>query len=221
MQSVGELILYKNNQLIAVNKPAGVASQPDGSDEKSMLGLAEIYCKHPLQLIHRLDRPASGVLLFAKSKPAVAVMHKQFADRKVRKTYLALVQQLPDETEATLTHFLDFDNKKNKAFVTGTGQGKEASLSYKVLSSSDRYHLLQIDLHTGRQHQIRVQMADLGSPIRGDVKYGFRRGNKDRSIQLHALDLRFFHPVTGKEERVYAPVPDLPVWAPFKNVIPQ
>jgi 23S rRNA pseudouridine1911/1915/1917 synthase len=218
---IGDIVLYKNNQLIAFNKPSGITSQTDGSADKSLDELASIFCGHPVQVVHRLDRPASGAILYAKNKTAVATMHEQFADREVEKTYYAIVMKAPEIPAATLTNYLEFNLKVNKAFITEDKEkGKEAILSYETVGHSDRYTLLKVKLHTGRQHQIRVQLAAIGSPIRGDVKYGFRRGNKDRSIQLHSFELKFKHPVSGQMERIIAPVPDEPVWKAFEKFIP-
>jgi len=220
IENIGDHVIYNNNQLIAVNKPCGIASQPDTSGEKSMIDLAEIYCKHKLFLVHRLDQPASGVLLFAKNKKAVADLHRQFKERTVEKIYWALVSDKPNPEEGSLENYLDFNRKSNKAFVTEEPEGKLAQMSYKLAASSENYHLLEIQLLTGRQHQIRIQLAHVGNPIRGDDKYGFKRGNKDRSIQLHARTLKFKHPVTGKDEHLIAPPPDLPIWNAFLEMMP-
>jgi 23S rRNA pseudouridine1911/1915/1917 synthase len=213
--SISELVIYNNNQLIAANKPSGIPSQPDTTGDKSLQGLMEIYCKHPVYLVHRLDRPASGVMLFAKNKDAVANLHKQFLEHKVQKTYYAIVGHLPETTEGPIEHYLRFNTRKNKAFVCSPEEGKLAQLSYEWVTSSDRYHLLRIKLITGRQHQIRAQLAAIGSPIRGDDKYGFKRGNQDRSIDLHAHTLEFAHPVNDNIEKITAPFPDTPLWNAF------
>ena len=213
--NIGDCIIYNNNQLIAVNKPAGIASQPEPSGEKSMLDLLEIYCKHKLYVVHRLDRPASGILLFAKNKQAVARLHEQFKMRHVAKTYLAVVGQKPAHEHGELRHFLKYDTKKKKTFVVEPITGQEATLQYRWVDSSEKLFLLEVDLQTGRQHQIRAQLAAVGLPIRGDDKYGFKRGNKDRSIQLHAWKLSFKHPISEQEVHLVAPLPLLPVWDAF------
>lgn len=215
---IGDHILYNNNQLIAVNKPAGAATQPDGSADKSMQELVEIYCKHPVQIIHRLDRPASGVLLFAKNKRAVAHLHKQFADRKVKKVYWAVVEQKPDPTSGELKDDLIFNKNVNKAFTSDDDEkSKSAELSYQLVAESDRYFLLEVALKTGRQHQIRAQLSGINCPIKGDVKYGARRSNKDRSIHLHARQLEFQHPINGKIEHLEAPAPQEVLWQYFEK----
>lgn len=215
--NIGDLVLYKNNQLIAFNKPVGVPVQHDSNDNKSLITLAEIYCKSPVHLIHRLDQPASGVILFAKNKKALANLNAQFQQRLIRKTYLAIVKNKPKENEATLIHYLRKNGQQNvsHAFDGEQAGAKRAELSYCLIGSSEHYHLLEIKLITGRHHQIRAQLAAIGSPIRGDNKYGFKRGNPDRSIQLHAWKIAFRHPVTKEEVELKAPLPDEKIWNVF------
>ncbi len=215
---IAELVLYKSNQLIAFNKPAGIPVQQDKTDDKSLLDLAEIYTKHPLQLIHRLDRPATGVVLFAKNKKALAHLNAQFSARRVGKTYLAVVPRGPLEAEGQLIHFLKKDarNNRSRAYETPAPGSKESRLTYRVLSQIDHYQLLRIELETGRHHQIRAQLAAISFPVKGDVKYGARRGNPDRSIHLHAWQLSFDHPVSGERLHIEAPLPDDPVWRAFE-----
>jgi len=214
-------VLIKNNQFIAFNKPPGIAVQPDKTGDPTFLDQAETYCKHPLQVVHRIDRPVSGIILFAKSKAAMTALSRQFQARTVGKEYLAIVQQLPQEPEATLVHFLRKQSGKNTvmAFVSDSPGAERAELHYRVLASSDRYHLLHIQLLTGRHHQIRSQLAAIGCPIKGDVKYGFRRNNPDRSIQLHAWRLAFDHPVSGNRIQLEATLPDDAVWRAFEAVL--
>lgn len=215
---IGKLVLYKNNQLIALNKPAGVGVQPDKTEEKALVDIAEIYTKSTLHMIHRLDRPASGVILFAKNKKALAALNQQFKDRAIEKVYLAVVKQAPTPAEGTLEHYTYKDARKNKSIAKEEPgkNSKRAELSYRTIGQSDNYTLLEVKLLTGRHHQIRAQLAAIGSPIKGDVKYGARRGNKDRSIQLHAWKLRFQHPVSGDMETLTAPVPEEPIWQAFE-----
>jgi len=218
--SISEYILYKNNQVIALNKPVAIAVQGDQSEDKALIDLAEIYCQHRLHLIHRLDRPASGLVLFAKNKRALAHLNLQFQNREVQKTYLAVVKNQPPKPEDTLTHFLRKQHQKNRSSLVkekSTG-AKKASLKYKVIDKIDNYFLLEVDLITGRHHQIRAQLAAIDCPIKGDVKYGFRRGNRDRSIHLHAWKLRFQHPGNGEEVLLEAPVPEDSVWSAFKTL---
>lgn len=221
MNNIGDLVLYKNNQLIALNKPAGVSVQPDKSNDKSLIDLAEIYTSAKLHLIHRIDRPASGVVLFAKSKKGLANLNEQVRERQIKKTYLAVVAQAPEAQEGELVHFLRKNGKTNRseAYDTENPNTKKAILRYRLLGSSERFHLLEIDLLTGRHHQIRAQLGAIGSPIRGDDKYGFRRGNRDRSIQLHAWKMAFRHPVSGEEVVLQADPPDSPVWNAFAEYL--
>lgn len=220
-ENIGDWVIYKNNQLIAFNKPAGIPAQADKTGDKALIQLAEIYTKSTLYPIHRIDRPASGVVLFAKNKRAVGLLNDQFKERQVTKTYLAVVKNRPEADEGVLQHYLAKNGKTNKseAVAEGTPNSKLAELRYKVLGSSDNYHLLQLELHTGRHHQIRAQLAAIGSPIKGDVKYGARRSNSDRSIHLHARKLSFRHPVSGEQETLVAEPPSGPIWDFFKEKI--
>lgn len=219
IESIRSCILYNNQQLIAANKPPGIAALPDKTGDKSLQDLLEIYCKHKLYPVNRIDRPVSGVILYAKNKKSVAALHKQFADRKVHKTYYAIVRQKPEVESDILKNSLHFDKRYNKSKSSEVDAAKEAVMHYQYLGSSDNYHLLKITPETGRQHQIRAQLAAIGCTIKGDVKYGDKRGNKDRSIQLHSAELKFFHPVTAKLEHIIAPPPDIPVWNAFLNLI--
>ena len=216
--SIGDLLIYKNNQLVAFNKPPGLGVQDDKSEQKSLHALGEIYTKGKLFVIHRLDQPASGVILFAKTHNALVALNEQFRDRTTEKTYLAVVGEAPPEKEATLIHYLRKDGRKNISVAgdEATEGAKKAELHYRLLGSSERYHLLEIKLTTGRHHQIRAQLAAIGCPIKGDVKYGFRRSNRDRSIHLHAWKLGFEHPVSKERVELSAspPVGD-PVWDAF------
>ncbi len=218
-QKIGDWVIYKNNQFIAFNKPAGLPSQSDKTNDKSLAQLAEIYAKQSLFLTHRLDRPASGVILFGKTNKAVAAINEQFQNRSITKTYLAAVKEMPPKESDELVHFIKKDKRQNKvvALTEEAPDAKKASLTYKLIGSSKTYHLLEIELHSGRHHQIRAQLQAIGCPIKGDVKYGFRRGNRDRSIHLHAWKLLFEHPVSRKQEEVMAALPDDPVWNGFKE----
>ncbi|MEZ4953358.1 MAG: RNA pseudouridine synthase [Saprospiraceae bacterium] len=219
--SIGDWVIYKNNQLIAFNKPPGIPVQSDKTGDKSLLQLAEIYCKSTLYLIHRIDRPASGIVVFAKTKSAVGAMSQQFQEKTVNKTYLAVVKDKPAEESATLQHHLVKNQKTNKSEATAeaTPDSKVAEMDYQLVGSSDNYHLLKLHIHTGRHHQIRAQLAAIGSPIKGDVKYGFRRSNKDRSIHLHAWKLTFNHPVSNEVVDLVAELPTDPVWDFFGEML--
>lgn len=216
---IGDAVLYKNHHLIAFNKPNGVAVQPDQTEDPSLLQIGSSYCKTRLQLIHRLDRPVSGVVLFAKRKDAMKALHQQFRERSVQKTYLAITAQAPPQEEGEAIHYLKKAKGKYSTIVLDQAEEgtQEARLSYKVLGKSERYFLLQINLQTGRYHQIRAQLAHMGCPIRGDAKYGFRRRNPDRSIDLHAWRLSFKHPRTAVQEHIVAPTPNTPLWNAFEE----
>mgnify|MGYP006266591817 CR=1 FL=1 len=219
--NIGNLVLYKNNQLIAFNKPPGLAVQPDPTGEKSLLELASIYTKGPIHLLHRIDRPASGVVLFAKTETAVVHLNEQFRQRAVQKVYLAIVQNPLPAPSGELVHYLRHDTHARKARLAEAGAegAKKAVLRYRRLAEGDRYDLLEIHLGSGRFHQIRAQLASVGCPVRGDVKYGFRRGNKDRSIQLHAWKLHVQHPVSGETEHLTAPPPETSIWEAFTSAL--
>lgn len=219
---IGDWVLYNNHQLVAFNKPAGIPVQPDKTSDKSLIEIGEAYCRQPLHLIHRLDRPAGGLVLMAKKNSSLVELNEQFREREVEKTYLAIVGVLPaGGPSGEVTHYMLKDGRTNKTRVLNepAPEAKEARLQYECLGSSDRYHLLKVKLLTGRHHQIRAQLAHLGCPIRGDVKYGFKRANADRTIDLHGWQLRFRHPVTNEWETLTAPPPDSPVWKAFAELI--
>lgn len=215
--AIGDSVLYNNHHLIAFNKPSGVPVQPDQTEDPSLLQIGGAYTKTQLHLIHRLDRPVTGVVLYAKRKDAMLALHQQFREREVSKTYLAITAQAPPEQEGRLVNYLRKVKNKYQVEVLESEEpdSQEAILNYSVIGQSERYFLLKIDLQTGRYHQIRAQLAHMGCPIRGDAKYGFRRRNPDRSIDLHAWQLRFQHPRTGAKEHLVAPPPDNPLWNAF------
>lgn len=220
MSDISSLVLSRNNQFIVFNKPAGVVVQGDQSRDKALLDLGEIYCKSTLYPVHRIDRPASGCVVFARTQRAAASLSQQFQSGEVSKTYLAVVEQKPDTLEDTLKHYLLKDGRTNKSRVVEaqTPKAKLAQLHYRYITSSDHYHLLEVRIESGRHHQIRAQLAAIGCPVKGDVKYGARRKNADRSIMLHAWQLGFQHPVTNVLEQVTAPLPIKdPLWAFFNE----
>lgn len=180
---------------------------------------AEAYCKQPLHLVNRLDRPASGIVLFAKKVSAMTVLTEQFRQRSVTKEYLAVVQNMPREAVGRLTHYLRQNERQNRVICSEETlpDGELAELEYKWMASSERFHLLHIQLITGRHHQIRAQLSAIGCPIRGDVKYGYKRNNPDHSIQLHAWRLGFDDPVSGARVDVEAPVPQGKIWEAFAD----
>lgn len=215
-------ILFEDNHLIAINKQAGQLAQGDRTGDISLDQLLKQYIKKKygkpgdvfLGVIHRLDRPVSGVILYARTSKALARMNQLFKDKKLQKKYWCVVKNRPKPEAGTLSHFLVKNQGQNKsyAFNKPKPDTKHASLDYRLISSSERYHLLEVILHTGRHHQIRCQFAKIGSPIRGDLKYGYHRTNKDGSIDLHARSLEFIHPVKNVLVTILAPVPSEPLW---------
>lgn len=221
--NIGDRVLYKNNQLIAFNKPSGIPVQADKTGDQTLLGIAQVFTKKKLELIHRIDRPASGVVLFSKTSSALVSLNKQFQDKTVKKSYLAIVKNKPKEDKATLTHYLLKNQKMNRsvAYDKEIAHSKKAILDYEVIASSDNYHLLKVNLVSGRHHQIRAQLNAIGSPIKGDTKYGFKRGNEDRSIHLHAWKIEFKHPISNNIEVITAPLPNDKLWSFFNETLSQ
>ena len=218
-------VLYEDNHLIAVNKPVGIGVQGDDSGDEHLLDIVGKFLKNKYNkpgdafvgLIHRLDRPVSGVVLLAKTSKGLTRMNEQFRDKKTRKIYHAVTENLPSETSATLVHYLGKDAKTHRALTynwpkPGT---REAVLTFRMLNSVNGYHLLEVELETGRFHQIRAQLAKIGCSLAGDVKYGASKPLPDRSIGLHAYRLTFTHPVTGKQIDVLAPYPKTSLWQRF------
>lgn len=218
-------ILYEDNHLLAVNKPSGVLVQPDKSGEDALEQLLKIYIKEKynkpgevfLGVCHRIDRPVSGVVVFAKTSKALVRMNEMFKTKEVQKTYLAVVQDAPSETNAHLTHWMKKDERRNisRAYDEQIQGALKSELDYTMIKSIDRYHLLEVNPHTGRHHQIRAQLSKIGSPIKGDIKYGSKRTNKDGSIHLHARKISFVHPVKKEQIEIVAPVPNETVWKAF------
>ncbi len=223
-------ILYEDNHIIAVNKRCGEIVQGDKSGDRTLGDEVKAYIKEKynkpgevfLGVVHRLDRPTSGVLLFARTSKALTRLNELFKkEGEVQKTYWAVVDNKPVPETATLNHWLTRDEKQNKAFAYPQERkdSKLASLTYRFLGSSDRFHLLEIDLHTGRHHQIRAQLATIGLHIKGDLKYGFPRSNPDAGIHLHARKIRFTHPVTKEKILLIATPPKDPVWDYFVRTV--
>ena len=216
-------ILYEDNHLVIVNKQAGEIVQGDKTGDTPLSDIVKDWLKEKhnkpgnvyLGVVHRLDRPVSGVVLFAKTSKALPRLNKMFAEHnKVNKTYWAIVQNRPLEPQGTLTHWLTRQEKNNtaRAYDREVPGSKKAVLDYELIASGDKYHLLEIHLHTGRHHQIRCQLAKIGCPIKGDLKYGAPRSNPDGSISLHARTLTLEHPVNHESISVTAPVPDDKLW---------
>lgn len=215
-------VLYEDNHIIVINKRVGDLVQGDQTKDTPLSEIIKEYLKEKynkpgavyLGVVHRLDRPTSGIVLFAKTSKALTRLNESFKNRETEKTYWAVVKNTPEETSTTLTHYLVRNPKNNtsKAHIKEVPQSKKGVLSYTVLKRLNTYSVLEIDLFTGRHHQIRAQLAAIGSPIKGDLKYGFDRSNPDGGIHLHARRLTFTHPVTKEVIKLVAPTPDDVIW---------
>lgn len=215
-------ILYEDNHVIIAAKQAGEIVQADKTGDRTLADDVKVYIKEHyakpgdvfLGIPHRLDRPVSGVCIFARTSKALTRLNDMFRNGQVQKTYWAIVRELPPQPEATLTHWLVRNEQQNKSYAYDQERSgaKRAVLSYRVIGHSERYHLIEVQLHTGRHHQIRCQLAHIGCPIVGDLKYGAPRSNPDGSICLHARRIAFEHPVSHVHIDVEAPLPSLPLW---------
>ncbi len=215
-------VLYEDNHLIAINKKSGDIVQGDKTGDEPLSDKVKTYLKEKYQkpgnvfcgVIHRIDRPVSGVVLFAKTSKALSRMNELFRERAIQKVYWAIVKERPKKDVAVLINYLVKDEKNNRSKAVGAENksGLKAELEYKLIAKTDNFFLLEIYPLTGRHHQIRVQLSTIGSPIKGDLKYGFNRSNKDASISLHARKLIFDHPVTKEKTIIIAPPPDDVVW---------
>ncbi|MCK8481216.1 RluA family pseudouridine synthase [Psychroserpens algicola] len=215
-------VIYEDNHIIIVNKRAGDIVQGDKTGDKPLSDVVKDYIKDKynkpgnvyLGVVHRLDRPTTGIVLFSKTSKALPRLNKLFAEKKAKKTYWAIVKQPPEPVQNTLIHWLKKNPKNNKstAYTKEVKDSKKAILHYKTIKSLDNYVLLEVELETGRHHQIRSQLSSIGSPIKGDLKYGFERSNKDAGISLHARRLEFVHPVSKEIINVTAPLPNDPIW---------
>lgn len=222
-------VLYEDNHLIIVNKASSEIVQGDKTGDKPMSEMVKDYLREKYKkpgnvfcgVTHRLDRPTSGVVIFAKTSKALTRLNKMFKDDEVRKVYWAIVQNRPPKKEDVLTHFLIKNERINKstAFDNEKTNTKKAILHYSLIAQSDNYFLLNINLETGRHHQIRVQLSRVGCPVKGDLKYGARRSNRDGSISLHARSVSFIHPVSQQKIEVVAPVPDDALWKAFEQSV--
>lgn len=216
-------ILYEDNHIIAVNKQCGELVQGDSTGDSTLSDKVKKYLAGKynkpgdvfLGVVHRLDRPVSGLVLFARTSKALTRLNRMFREKEITKKYIAVVRDRPPAEEGKLKHWLKKNEKQNKSYaydreVKGS---KEALLSYKLASRTDRYYVIEVDLHTGRHHQIRCQLAAAGCPIKGDLKYGFPRSNNDGSISLHAWKLSFVHPVRKEKIEIVAPLPAGDIWS--------
>lgn len=220
---IEDQILYEDNHLLAINKQAGQIVQGDKTGDRSLPDDIKDYLRMRdnkpgnvfCGVVHRLDRPVSGAVVFAKTSKALSRMTVMIQRHEIQKTYWALCKAAPPAEEGTLTDWLLRNEKQNKSYVVapGTDRAKEAILDYRLIGiTKGGYHLLEIDLHTGRHHQIRCQLAHMGCVIRGDLKYGAARSNPDGSISLHARKISFVHPVRKEPLTIVAPPPDEPIW---------
>jgi Pseudouridylate synthases, 23S RNA-specific len=220
-------VLFEDNHLIAVNKSVADIVQVDKTGDLSLEDKVKEYIKAKykkpgkvfLGVTHRIDRPVSGVVLFARTSKALARINQMFQDKEIKKTYWAIVKDKPPEDSGTLIHYLVRNTEKNKSFVyeREAKNSKQAILSYKIIDKSDKYYLLEVNLETGRHHQIRCQLAKIGCPIRGDLKYGYPRSNEDGGISLLSRSIEFIHPVTQLKVKILADPPDDTLWNFFKS----
>jgi 23S rRNA pseudouridine1911/1915/1917 synthase len=221
-------VLFEDNHIIIVSKRAGDITQGDKTGDKPLSDVVKEYVKDKynkpglvfIGTVHRLDRPTSGIVIFARTSKALERLNKMLRDKVIHKTYWALVKNPPKKTSDTLVNFLKKDPKKNKSFVykKEIKGSKNAILHYKVIKKLEHYFLVEIDLETGRHHQIRTQLSHIGSAIKGDLKYGFPRSNKDGSISLHARKIKFTHPVSKEEIQITAPTPKDVIWDACKYI---
>ncbi len=220
-------VLYEDNHLIAVNKLAGIPVQRDSTGDEALVDMVKQYIKKKydkpgdvfLGITHRIDRPVSGVVLFAKTSKALTRINELFRNRDIRKVYWALTKNRPDRENGRLEHYIKKDPEtfKARAYDTEVKNSKQGILEFNLLSRLGEKHLLEIELFTGRHHQIRVQLAKIGCPLIGDIKYGYRRGNRDRSVCLHSRKLEFIHPVKNEPVRIEAKPPINQFWNDFRN----
>lgn len=229
MDSLAERILFEDNHLLVVNKLPSEIVQGDKTGDEPLPERIKSFLKEKYQkpgnvfcgVVHRLDRPTSGVVVFAKTSKALERLNAQFREKETNKTYWAIVENKPKELKGSLRDYLKKNESQNKSYIVNesTPGAKLALLHYQLLASSDRYHLLEVTIETGRHHQIRAQLSNIGCIIKGDLKYGAKRANKDASIGLHARSLRFFHPTTKEEITLIANPPADAVWDFFMNEI--
>ncbi len=215
-------VLHEDNHIIVINKRVGDIVQGDKTGDKPLSEVVKEYLKEKynkpgqvfLGVVHRLDRPTTGIVVFAKTSKALTRLNELFSNRETQKTYWAVVKNKPPKNEDNLVHFIKRNEKNNtsKAHLKEVPDSKKASLDYKIIKELNNYFALEINLHTGRHHQIRAQLSIIGCPIKGDLKYGFDRSNPDGGIHLHARKLVFIHPVSKEELTILAPTPEEVIW---------
>ena len=222
-------VVYEDNHIIIINKASGEIVQGDKSGDTPLADLVKDYIKRKynkpgnvfLGVVHRLDRPVSGLVVFARTSKALTRLNDMFRNGDIHKTYWAITRNRPPEEEATLTHWITRNTQQNKSYASDREKpnSKKAMLRYRLIGCTDNYHLLEVQLMTGRHHQIRCQLAHIGCSIKGDLKYGAQRSNPDGSICLHARRVEFVHPVTKQTVVAEAPLPTLPPWNAFSSNI--
>lgn len=223
-------VLYEDNHIIAINKTCHDIVQGDKTGDSPLSDSVKAYIKEKynkpgdvfLGVTHRLDRPTSGVVLFARTSKALARLNDMFqSHEQITKTYWAITQNCPEQSEGRLENWLIRKEKENKSYIVkeGTKDAKLAIMTYKVIAHSDRYNLIEINLETGRHHQIRCQLAGIGCPIKGDLKYGAKRSNPDGGISLHARKIEFVHPVSKADICIVAPVPSDNLWKALEQMV--
>jgi len=222
-------ILYEDNHLIVVNKRSGEIVQGDKTGDKPLSEIISRFIADRdnkpgaafIGVPHRLDRPVTGIAVFAKTSKSLERLNEMFRNSEIEKKYWAIVANKPENPVGELKHYLVRNEKQNKSYASllPKNDAKEARLRYKVLASSDRYHLIEVELLTGRHHQIRCQLAEIGCPIKGDLKYGAPRSNPDGSISLHARSIKFIHPVKKSEVIILAPPPEDSLWNAFMKIV--
>lgn len=215
-------VVYEDNHLLVVNKAPGEIVQGDKTGDTPLVETLKLWLKEKYAkpgnvfcgVVHRLDRPVGGLVIFAKTSKALSRLNEMFRNGEVNKTYWAITRNLPPKEEDTLTHYITTTERNNKSYASLTEKkgSQKAVLKYRHIASTDRYHLLEVNLLTGRKHQIRVQLSAIGCPIKGDLKYGDKRSNPDGSISLMSHRIEFTHPVSGNKIDVTAPVPDDNLW---------
>lgn len=220
-------VLYEDNHIIIVNKNTSEIVQGDKTGDKPLSEIVKEWLKEKYNkpgnvfcgVTHRLDRPVSGIVIFAKTSKALSRLNEMFKNKEIKKLYWAIVKQTPKQEEATLIDYLIKNEKQNKSYAYNIEKpnSKKAILHYKLISKSDNYNLLEVDLETGRHHQIRCQLANIRCPIKGDLKYGAERSNPDGGISLHARKVNFIHPVSKELIEVTAPVPNDNLWKSFEE----
>lgn len=224
-------VVFEDNHILVINKMGGQLTQKDPKGEPGIEDWAKEYIRVKynkpgeafIGVVHRLDRPVSGIVLLAKTSKALVRLNKIFQERAIVKTYWAIVKNKPENEEGRLEHWMLRNEKTNmsKCFDKEVKNSKKAILDYKLIGSSDTYHLLEVTLHTGRHHQIRAQLSTMGCPIKGDLKYGFARSNSEGFIHLHSRSIEFTHPVKEENIKVVAPAPDNDsVWKYFNALFP-